>query len=79
MTVPALEMSWSCCSSTNRAVELGDRRWREVFEQYDATVRGELGDRVQALPHLVVFTPGGRRADISGADMEKLDKALAAK
>ena len=50
MTVPALEMSWSCCSSTNRAVELGDRRWREVFEQYDATVRGELGDRVQLQP-----------------------------
>jgi len=46
---------------------------------FESPLGRELGDRLQALPHLVVFTPGGRRADISGADMEKLDKALAAK
>ena len=28
---------------------------------------------------LIVFTPSGKRIDIAGADMEKLDKALAAK
>jgi len=46
---------------------------------FDRPLGRELGDRLQALPHLVVFTPAGRRVDISGAEMEKLDKALAAK
>ena len=46
---------------------------------FDRPLGRELGDRLQALPHLVVFTPAGRRVDVSGAEVEKLDKALAAK
>jgi len=29
--------------STERAAELGDRRWRDLLERHDAAVRGELG------------------------------------
>jgi class 3 adenylate cyclase len=29
--------------STERAAELGDRRWRDLLERHDATVRAELG------------------------------------
>jgi copper chaperone CopZ len=46
---------------------------------FESPLGKELGSRLEALPYLVVFTPSGRRIDIAGADMEKLDKALAAK
>ena len=46
---------------------------------FDSPLGKELGSRLEALPYLIVFTPSGKRIDIAGADMEKLDKALAAK
>ena len=46
---------------------------------FESPLGKELGPRLEALPYLVVFTPSGKRIDIAGADMEKLDKALAAK
>jgi thiol-disulfide isomerase/thioredoxin len=46
---------------------------------FESPLGRELGDRLQALPYVIVFTPAGRRVDIAGADMQKLDKALAAK
>jgi copper chaperone CopZ len=46
---------------------------------FESPLGKELGSRLEALPYLVVFTPSGKRIDIAGADMEKLDKALAAK
>ena len=30
-------------SSTERAAEIGDRRWRDVLDRHDELVRGELG------------------------------------
>ena len=47
--------------------------------EFESPLGKELGSRLEALPYLVVFTPSGKRIDIAGADMEKLDKALAAK
>jgi copper chaperone CopZ len=46
---------------------------------FESPLGKELGSRLEALPHLIVFTPSGKRIDIAGADMEKLDKALAVK
>jgi copper chaperone CopZ len=45
---------------------------------FDTPLAKELGSRVEVLPYVVVFTPAGKRIDIAGADMGKLDKALAA-
>jgi copper chaperone CopZ len=46
---------------------------------FESPLGKELGSRLEALPYLIVFTPAGKRIDIAGADMEKLDKALASK
>jgi thiol-disulfide isomerase/thioredoxin len=46
---------------------------------FESPLSKELGSRLEALPYVVVFTPAGKRIDIAGADMDKLDKALAAK
>jgi thiol-disulfide isomerase/thioredoxin len=46
---------------------------------FESPLGKELGSRLEALPYLVVFTPAGKRIDVAGADMDKLDKALAAK
>ena len=46
---------------------------------FESPLGKELGSRLEALPYLIVFTPSGKRIDIAGADMEKLDKALASK
>lgn len=46
---------------------------------FESPLGKELGSRLEALPYVIVFTPSGKRIDIAGADMEKLDKALAAK
>jgi thiol-disulfide isomerase/thioredoxin/copper chaperone CopZ len=44
---------------------------------FESPLARELGSRLEALPYVIVFTPSGKRIDIAGADMEKLDKALA--
>jgi copper chaperone CopZ len=46
---------------------------------FESPLGKELGSRLEALPYLVVFTPSGKRIDIAGVDMAKLDKALASK
>jgi len=46
---------------------------------FESALAQELGSRLSSLPYVVVFTPSGKRIDIDGANMEKLDKALAAK
>lgn len=46
---------------------------------FDSPLARELGSRLEALPYVIVFTPSGKRIDIAGVDMGKLDKALAAK
>lgn len=38
-----------------------------------------LGTRLKALPYVVVFAPDGRRTDITGLALDKLDAALGAK
>ena len=45
--------------------------------EFDSPLGKELGSRVDALPYVIVFTPSGKRIDIEGADLTKLDKALA--
>jgi copper chaperone CopZ len=47
--------------------------------EFESPLARELGARLEALPYVIVFTPSGKRIDIAGADMGKLDKALAAK
>jgi thiol-disulfide isomerase/thioredoxin len=47
--------------------------------EFESPLAKELGSRLEALPYVVVFTPAGKRIDIAGADMARLDKALAAK
>jgi copper chaperone CopZ len=69
-----------------------DERLREIVGQrpdvavrklnvvdFESPLGKELGSRLEALPYLVVFTPSGKRIDIAGVDMAKLDKALASK
>lgn len=43
---------------------------------FDSPLAGELGPDFQALPYLVVFSPSGKRTDIHGADLARLDRAL---
>jgi copper chaperone CopZ len=47
--------------------------------EFESPLGRELGARLEALPYVIVFTPSGKRVDIAGVDMAKLDKALAAK
>ena len=44
---------------------------------FDTPLAGELGARFEALPYLVVFSPSGKRTDIEGLALDKLDRALA--
>jgi len=46
---------------------------------FDSPLAKQLGPRLRALPHLIVFTPTGRRIEFEGADLAKLNAALAAK
>jgi thiol-disulfide isomerase/thioredoxin len=45
---------------------------------FDTPLARELGPRLESLPYVIVFTPTGKRTDITGTDFPKLDKALAA-
>jgi copper chaperone CopZ/thiol-disulfide isomerase/thioredoxin len=45
---------------------------------FDTPLARELGPRLDALPYVIVFDPAGKRTDIVGADLGKLDKALGA-
>jgi len=47
--------------------------------EFESPLGKELGARLDALPYVIVFTPAGKRVDIEGADLAKLDKALAAR
>jgi thiol-disulfide isomerase/thioredoxin len=46
---------------------------------FDSPLAGQLGSRLTALPHLIVFTPAGKRIEFEGYDPQALDAALAAK
>jgi thiol-disulfide isomerase/thioredoxin/copper chaperone CopZ len=46
---------------------------------FDSALARELGSRLEALPYVIVFTPSGKRIDVAGAELTKIDKALAAK
>lgn len=43
---------------------------------FDSPLAREIGPRLHALPYVVVFTPSGKRSDLAGADLKKLDAAL---
>jgi len=57
--------------------DLAVRRLNVV--DFDTALAKQLGSRLTALPHLIVFTPSGRRIEFEGVDPAKLDAALAAK
>ena len=46
---------------------------------FDSPLAKQLGSRLYALPHVIVFTPSGRRIEFEGAETGRLDAALAAK
>ena len=43
---------------------------------FDTPLAREMGPGLDALPHVIVFTPSGKRTVITGIDFAKLDKAL---
>lgn len=57
--------------------DLAVRRLNVV--DFDSPLAGQLGYRLTALPHLIVFTPSGRRFEFEGYDPEALQAALSAK
>jgi thiol-disulfide isomerase/thioredoxin len=46
---------------------------------FDSPLAHQLGARLTALPHVIVYTPSGRRIEFEGAEPAKLDAALAAR
>jgi len=46
---------------------------------FDSPLAGQLGYRLTALPHLIVFTPSGKRIEFEGYEPDQLDAALAKK
>lgn len=44
--------------------------------RWDSPLAKEFGSRLTALPHLVVFTPDGRRHEFDGATWEQVAKAM---
>jgi thiol-disulfide isomerase/thioredoxin len=71
---------------------LVDARLRELCESrrdiavrklnvvdFDSPLAGQLGYRLTALPHLIVFTPSGKRIEFEGYEPDQLDAALAKK
>lgn len=46
---------------------------------FESPLARELGRKLKALPYVVVFTPDGKRVDITGNDPKKLNAALAVK
>ena len=44
--------------------------------RWDSPLAKEFGPRLTALPHLVVFTPDGRRREFDGATWEQVAKAM---
>ena len=44
---------------------------------FDSPLSRELGSGFEALPYVVVFSPSGKRMDIRGANVKKLEEALA--
>jgi copper chaperone CopZ len=45
---------------------------------FDSALARELGPRFEALPYVIVFSPAGKRTEIAGLDLEKLERALSA-
>jgi len=46
---------------------------------FETPLARELGGKLKALPYVVVFSPEGRRTDVTGADFKKLSAALGIK
>ena len=46
--------------------------------KFDSPLAREMGTRLKALPHVVVFSPGGKRTDITGLEPKRLTAALKA-
>jgi len=57
--------------------DLAVRRLNVV--DFDSPLAVQLGYRLTALPHLIVYTPAGKRIEFEGYDPEALDAALAKK
>jgi copper chaperone CopZ/thiol-disulfide isomerase/thioredoxin len=44
---------------------------------FDSPLARELGARFEALPYVIVYSPAGKRSEIQGLDLPKLEKLLA--
>ena len=44
---------------------------------FDSPLARELGSGFEALPYMMVFSPSGKRTEIRGANLKKLEEALA--
>ena len=43
---------------------------------FDTPLARELGPAFETLPYVIVFTPKGKKVEVTGTDFERLDKAL---
>ena len=62
---------------TARRSDLAVRKLNVV--DFDSPLARQLGSRLRSLPHVIVFTPSGRRIEFEGAVTARLDAALAVK
>ncbi|HEX6738573.1 MAG TPA: thioredoxin family protein [Vicinamibacteria bacterium] len=46
---------------------------------FDSPLARQMGPGFEALPYVVVYTPTGKKTEITGLDLQKLDKALASR
>jgi copper chaperone CopZ/thiol-disulfide isomerase/thioredoxin len=59
---------------TETRADLAVRKLNVV--DFDTPLARELGARFEVLPYVIVFSPAGKRTDIHGLDLTRLDRAL---
>jgi thiol-disulfide isomerase/thioredoxin len=59
---------------TGKRKDLAVRKLNVV--SFDSPLAKQLGSRLVALPHVIVYGPDGRETVVRGADLRKLDAAL---
>jgi thiol-disulfide isomerase/thioredoxin len=59
---------------TSKRTDLAVRKLNVV--SFDSPLAKQLGSKLVALPHVIVYAPDGRETVVRGADLRKLDAAL---
>jgi thiol-disulfide isomerase/thioredoxin len=62
---------------TGKRSDLAVRKLNVV--SFDSPLAKQMGSKLVALPHVVVYAPDGRETVVRGADLKKLDAALSAR